>query len=238
MLGMLAGIAAGVTTASLAGARRTQSCSGRLRRVTAAADAIVFPGQVGPVSTRLTEAGTAVRDADRALEDRLRTFAGQNDEAIVFIPTDRRWLAETDRPLVVAGRMFDRNSSDEFAPRPRLRVRSQVTFHSYGPDQDDKVGDPPTGATVHLHVVGVIKEANERGAVVMAADLRPGLVLMDINMPATPCQVRRSSRSHALGGVPLAARIAQAHEATRPRPPSPREWFSLRGSIAGTSACP
>ena len=46
-LGLLAGISAGLATAAVAGARRTDTAWERLREVTHASDAIVFTSQAG-----------------------------------------------------------------------------------------------------------------------------------------------------------------------------------------------
>src|SRR5438874_6696803 len=50
-LGIIAGIAAGLALAALAGARRTSTAYGRWRKATAAPDAIVFGTQVGQENT-------------------------------------------------------------------------------------------------------------------------------------------------------------------------------------------
>ena len=49
VLGLLAGLTAGVAMAALAGARRTDTALARLDRVTHAPDAVVFPSQVDDI---------------------------------------------------------------------------------------------------------------------------------------------------------------------------------------------
>jgi hypothetical protein len=112
VLGVLAGLAGGITLAAVAGARRTASAYARYRQATAASDAIVFTTQVG------------VLDPDFAPVRRLPEVveSGQFGLAPIGVkewnigtlaPVDDHLYRTINRPLLRAGRLPDPRRADE-----------------------------------------------------------------------------------------------------------------------------
>jgi ABC-type lipoprotein release transport system permease subunit len=84
--------------------------------------------------------------------------------SVMFAPSDDVWLQQVDRPIVVAGRMFDPKAADEVVVSddqngvdgPPVVVGDTIPLDLFGP-YDPAVGDVPgSGPSVQLHVVGVI----------------------------------------------------------------------------------
>jgi hypothetical protein len=156
-----------LTAAALAGSRRTSTAFSRLRTKTNAADAIVFPSQVGdtkPDWTALRRQPEIAQLARWVLS--FGQVTGVKDEAILFAAADHQWLGNVDRPIVDRGRMFDPAAPDEVVIGPAagqegLHVGSVIDFQAYGAKQDDTSGAPPTGPRVKLHVVGVVRQIDE-----------------------------------------------------------------------------
>ena len=166
-LGVLVGLTFGLAVAALAGARRTDTAFARLRDRTIAADALVFPGQVGVYKAdwrALRRQPEIAQIAPWAL-----TFgraAGIDGEATFFLPSDGVWLHDVDRPVVVDGRMFDVTKPDEVVIGPAavktgLHVGSIIDYRPYGAEQDDTSNVPPNGPEVKLRVVGVVRQVDE-----------------------------------------------------------------------------
>jgi hypothetical protein len=150
-LGVIAGLTAGLAMAAAAGARRTVAALPRLSDQTRAADAVIFPGQVGafqpdwgplqdqPYVTSLARWNLAFGVVD-----------GEED-AVLFIPSDGHWLGDVDRPVIIDGRMFDPEAADEvvvdepLAAAEGIGVGDTFNFTPYGPDQSDLGADPPNG---------------------------------------------------------------------------------------------
>jgi hypothetical protein len=166
-LGVLVGVTLGFASAAVAGARRTETAFARLRERTGAADAIVFPGQVGVFAADWT---ALTRQPEIAALGRWKLTYGQAaglpGEAVFFAAADARWLQDVDRPVVVHGRMFDPTNPDEVvvgeaAAKAGLEVGSTVHYRPYAADQDDTSGAPPNGPLIDLHVVGVVRQIDE-----------------------------------------------------------------------------
>jgi ABC-type lipoprotein release transport system permease subunit len=160
-LGIIAGIAAGLSLAAIAGARRTSTAYGRWRNATLAPDAIVFGTQVGKNDTdytpvlRLPEvvAGGMFELAQVGIkEHRLGSLP----------PGDDQLYRTVSRPLLVHGRLPDPTRQDQIvvnrtaASRYHLRVGDRLTMTSaldrnafYGQAPDD------TGPSVRVTVVGI-----------------------------------------------------------------------------------
>lgn len=173
VLGVLVGVVGGLAAASVAGARRTGTAFERLRQRTNAADAIVFPGQVGVYQadwSRLTDRPEVAQVAVWNLS--FGQVFGQEQEMVLFVPADDVWLGEVDRPVVLEGRMFDPNAPDEVVigeeatrvdipGEARLHVGSVIPYRPFTIDQDDTSGVAPDGPEVELHVVGVVRHVHE-----------------------------------------------------------------------------
>jgi ABC-type lipoprotein release transport system permease subunit len=166
-LGVLVGLTVGLAVAAFSGARRTDTAFARLRDRTIAADAIVFPGQVGVYKAdwrALRRQPEIAQIARWTLT--FGRMVGLDAEAVFFVPADGVWLRDVDRPVVVDGRMFDASKPDEVVVGPAaatngLRVGSTIDYRPYGAAQDDTSNVAPNGPEVKLHVVGVVRQIDE-----------------------------------------------------------------------------
>jgi hypothetical protein len=165
-LGILIGIVAGFALSAWAGARRTDTALARLTAQTNAADAVVFPSQVGkdhPDWARL-----AARPEVRTLAVWDLLFGNVNGQAgaVIFGSKDGTFLGKVDKPVVVRGRMFNPHSSDEVvidenSVHQAPPVGGTFTYQFYARSQSDEDTAPPKGPKVTMHVVGVVKEVPE-----------------------------------------------------------------------------
>ena len=134
-LGVIAGIAAGLALAAVAGARRTSTAYERWREATAAPDAIVFGTQVGNHNTdytpvlRLPEVAAAGR-FELAQVGLVGTRVGS------LPPGDTQLYRTVARPLIRKGRLPRPRRVDEVvvdhtaAKRYHLHVGQRVTINS------------------------------------------------------------------------------------------------------------
>lgn len=175
-LGVLAGVVVGLSAAAVAGARRTDTSFTRLRVRTNAADAIVFPSQVGVYDQDWTALVARPEIAELARwKISFGRVAGAKDEAVFFAPADDGWLNKVDRPVVIQGRMFDPAVPDEIVvgeaatkagmlpgnPLSGMRVGSVINYKPFAAGQDDTSGEPPRGPDLELRVVGVVRQIDE-----------------------------------------------------------------------------
>lgn len=164
VLGVLAGVTAGLSMTAFAGARRTDAALARLRAATNAPDAIVFSSQVGayhPDWSRL-RARAEVRSV--AVWDLV--FGAINGEGgLLFASHDGEFFGKVGHPIVVEGRMYDPKAPDEVvvaeAETDEAPVGSTVTFQPFAANQSDLAGDPPAGPKVTLKVVGAIRTVQQ-----------------------------------------------------------------------------
>ena len=165
VLGVLAGVTAGVAMAAFAGARRTDTALQRLEADTNATDAIVFSSQVGqyepdwePLRARPEVATVAVWNL---------VFGELDGEAgaLLFASDDGTWLGEVNRPIVTEGRMYDESAPDEVVISDGAGVPAEVgdtvAFRPYARGQDDTTGEASTGPLVNLRVVGKVRTVNQ-----------------------------------------------------------------------------
>jgi ABC-type lipoprotein release transport system permease subunit len=162
----LIGLTAGFALSAWAGARRTDTALERLRVQTNAADAVVFPSQVGvthPDWARL-EARPEVKTV--GVWDLL--FGNYDNQlgALIFGAKGGNYLGKVDKPVVIQGRMFNPRSSDEVVIDDNTLgqvpgVGGTFTFRFYGPKQSDLDTEPPLGPKITMHVVGVVREVPE-----------------------------------------------------------------------------
>jgi hypothetical protein len=182
VIALVAGITGGLAFASLAGARRTNTAFERLRTQTRGADAAVFSGQVGEFHPDWSK--LAARPEVETLVPWYLLFGtspGQPDETVMFGSLDGRWLSAVDRPILVHGRMYNPRADDEIvvdedtAKQAHVHVGDAVDVHAYGARQDDTSGAPPTGAQLHLRVVGIVRTTEQFLFTPMAV-LSPGVL--------------------------------------------------------------
>lgn len=165
LVGLLAAVTAGLAMAAVAGARRTDTALERLRRETRAADAVVFPSQVGDVAPDLAPLATRPEVARLAGWDLVFGDVESQPGGLLFAPADRSFGSSVERPVVVRGRMLDPRAPDEVvvdenAAAEAPPVGARFTFQPYAPDQSDTTG-APRGPRIALRVVGVVREVPE-----------------------------------------------------------------------------
>lgn len=169
-LGLLAGITAGLVFAGLAGARRTSTAVDRLRRRTDASDVVVFASQTGilkPDWERVRALPEVKRVGVWGLEfGSLLAVNGNTHDpnvtpgnGVLFAPADHTFGQTVDRSMLVAGRLADPKPDDEMtvdeaAVALGIHLGDVITFRAYAPNVTD---GPPTGALLHLRVVGVVR---------------------------------------------------------------------------------
>jgi hypothetical protein len=167
VLGLLAGITAGLALAALAGARRTDTALARLRIRTHAADAVVFPSQVGVTDPDWSRLAARPEVAKLAVWDLLFGNINNQPGGLLFGSDDGTYLGAVDKPIVVKGRMFDPKAADELVVDEHLvkdaPLGSTIEFQAYGADQPlvNSTGDLPHGLKITMHVVGVVREVPE-----------------------------------------------------------------------------
>ena len=148
VLGLLAGLTAGVAMAALAGARRTDTALARLDRVTHAPDAVVFPSQVDDIHPKW--AGLAARPevAQLSVWDLFFCTIEGQEGGLLFASGGDGWLTRVDKPVVLAGRMFNPKADDEMvvneqvASQDGIRLGQVVHIQAYALDQPDATGTP------------------------------------------------------------------------------------------------
>ena len=163
VLGVLVGLTIGLATAAYDGARRTDTALSRLQSRTNASDAIVFATQADLIS-----ADWSKLEKRPEVEQLVRWGLAFGDipgdpEGVLFVPMDDAWLNKVDRPIVVAGRMFDPKAADEvivtddvhtFPDGTPMKLGATVSFTPFvvGSSFDA----PPTGPKLTLRVVGIV----------------------------------------------------------------------------------
>lgn len=183
VLGLLAGITAGLALAALAGARRTDTALARLRTQTNAADAVVFPSQVALLDPDWSRLATRPEIAKLAVWDLLFGNINNQPGGLVFGSDDGTFLGAVDKPVVVKGRMFDPKAPDEVVVDEHAVKESPVgstfEFQPYGADQPliGSNGDLPRGPRITMHVVGEVREVPEHLFVYQGQELvSPGFL--------------------------------------------------------------
>ena len=163
VLGVLTGLTIGLGTAAFDGARRTDTALERLRARTRASDAVVFATQTGTFSP---DWSTFEKRPEVAQLVRWGLAFGLLDgdpEGVLFVPMDGVWLNTVDRPIVVAGRMFDPRAVDEVVVSDDLPtfddgtpIEVGSTFPFTAMTSDGVFGEPPSGPQLEMHVVGIV----------------------------------------------------------------------------------
>lgn len=162
VLGVLAGLTAGLAVASFDGAQRTGTAQTRLRERTKASDALVFASQALEPQLHPDWAPLAARPEVKRLARWGLAFGtvDHNVDDVLFVPMDHVWFSEVDRPIVVAGRMFDPAAADEAVITddgnypPEIHLGGTFPFAAMGVDQN--FGDVPNGPSIDVRIVGVV----------------------------------------------------------------------------------
>jgi hypothetical protein len=168
-LGLIAGIAAGVAIAAVAGARRTDTAWERLRDATNAADAIVFTSQAGIYDPAELGYDTFESLPYVTSAGAFGLFSGVSDDVGQFggfVPTGGEWLDTLDTPRIIEGRLPRRDAPDEVVlSRPRaggaaaeagIGLGSEIHAHLFtAAQQVEGRFEQPEGPELTLRVVGV-----------------------------------------------------------------------------------
>ena len=222
VLGALVGLTIGLATAAYDGGRRTDSALTRLRSRTNASDAVVFATQADLVSADWSK--LAKRPEVKQLVRWGLAFgnvAGAEGD-VLFVPMDGVWLDKVDRPVVVAGRMFDPNAADEVvvtddfpgddgAP---IKVGATIPFTAMTSEGD--FTKPASGAHLDLRIVGIVHTPLSY-AFTGGAFLSPGFIpkyggssyvaenaVIQLRQPKTDIvALRRDASADVAPGVPV-----------------------------------
>lgn len=165
-LGVIAGLAGGLTLAAVAGARRTSSAYSRFREATAAPDAIVFATQVGIMDQDYSAVTKLPEVVDAGTFTLAPVGIEEHPEVGTLAPGDTRLYRTISRPLLVEGRLPDPRRDDEIlvnnkaAARFHLRVGQRVTLVSSRDIEaffTSYLGGPPLagGPSVRATIVGI-----------------------------------------------------------------------------------
>ena len=180
---MLAGLTGGFAMASLAGARRTDTALARLRAETNAADAVVFSSQVGATHPDWAPLRAQSEIKDVAVWDLVFGNLAGDPNGLLFAPDDEQDLQSIAKPVVVSGRLWSPDATDEIvidenttkaseanckqAPPTScsIRIGSTIDFQPFGADQQDSAfggaAEGPHGPKIMLKVVGVVRTINQ-----------------------------------------------------------------------------
>lgn len=162
VLGVLVGLTVGLATAAYDGARRTDSALTRLQSRTNASDAVVFATQAGLVTADWSK--LAKRPEVKQLVRWGLAFGNLDgdEEGALFVPMDGVWLDKVDRPVVVAGRMFDRQAADEIVVSDDARnddgspINIGDTYPFTAVKSDGDFSKPASGPHLDVRVVGIV----------------------------------------------------------------------------------
>ncbi|MCU1461649.1 MAG: hypothetical protein JWO37_1724 [Acidimicrobiales bacterium] len=182
LLGVLAGATAGFAMASLAGARRTETALPRLRARTDAPSAIVFASQSGVFNPDFGRLRARPEVADLAVWDLVFGNLNGQPGGVLFASDDGRWGRDVNRPVLVAGRMWDPNAPgevvvDEIQAKQGAPIGSTFRLDLIGPDIQDLVTNNVNGPSVTLKVVGIVRDVRQfLFATTGQAFLGPGFV--------------------------------------------------------------
>jgi ABC-type lipoprotein release transport system permease subunit len=181
-LGVLIGITAGFALAALAGVRRTHTALARLEQQTKSPTAMVFASQSGVFDPDFAKLRTRPGVKNLAVWDLVFGNCDGQPGCVLFASDDGRWLSEVNKPVLLAGRMWDPSASDEIVVDESLAqqgtsIGTTVKFDMIGPTIQDLVENNVNGPTVTLKVVGVVRDV---GQFLFATDgqafLPPGFV--------------------------------------------------------------
>ncbi|MEY2581328.1 MAG: putative transport system permease protein [Ilumatobacteraceae bacterium] len=174
LLGVLGGLAAGLTIAAYDGAQRSSTAYQRMRDQLHAADAIVFPSQVqvGDFDPRQLD-GLPEVESWGGFSLNLSSIDGLPPFAAPFIISGADWFATLEGAHVIQGRMPDPNADDEAvitapaaAHLPDLRVGSKLVWRNLSMEQGQQFGfNPPDGFDFRTDAKGVVSNLKIVGVV-------------------------------------------------------------------------
>jgi hypothetical protein len=174
VLGLLVALTTGTVLAAVAGARRGQTAFDRLWARTLPADVAVLANQPGfdwsKVEALPEVSGTGLFVVFYGAQVSGTGAAGRfSDADMTFPPANLGMLTAVERPVILAGRMFDPARADEVLASPHylsahhLNIGAELTVHLSSPAQAtggfDASTGKPLGPVTKVHIVGVMKSA-------------------------------------------------------------------------------
>jgi ABC-type lipoprotein release transport system permease subunit len=165
LLGLLAGVTAAFATASFAGARRTDTALSRLEKATNAANAFIFTSQVGDMHPDWSRLASRPEVAQLAVWDLIFCYLDGQPNGVLFASDGDGEFTKIDKPVVLAGRMFNPKADDEtvvneqVATIEHIGVGDVMQVRTYAPDQLN--GGTPHGPKIALRVVGIVRTTEE-----------------------------------------------------------------------------
>ncbi len=170
VLALLVALATGTVLTATAGARRGQTAFGRLWDSTLPATAVVLPNQPGFdwARVRALPEVTALTEFPVAFSFALDCCPGASTE---WAPADSELTRTIERPVILAGRLFNPGRADEVVVTPQFAavyhkgVGAALVLHLASPQQanlgyDGSTG-PPRGPVIRARVVGMIRSVWE-----------------------------------------------------------------------------
>lgn len=177
LLGVLAGLAAGLAMAAVDGASRAESSYRRMRAQQLAADVVWFPSQVGLNDADVTKLAELPEVAAWAgFANMPASIDGLPPDAGPFVPIGSDWFTRIERAKVLQGRLPDPDRDDEAVVNEPalvalkqygLQVGSVLTMRtlslaesaSFGPDgvPDDFDWTKAHGPVTNLRIVGAVR---------------------------------------------------------------------------------
>ncbi|HEY4332234.1 MAG TPA: hypothetical protein VGM78_06680, partial [Ilumatobacteraceae bacterium] len=163
VLGLLAGITAGLALASYDGANRTATALTRLRAATNASDAAVFASEASDTTPHHDWTTLAKRPEVKSVAVWSLVFGALDGQpnGLLFAPSGTTF-SDVDRPVLVAGRMYDPNSPNEMVVdentirQGQAKLGQVFQFQAAGSVDDFNTGTF-TGPTTDITIVGVVR---------------------------------------------------------------------------------
>ncbi|HEY5017336.1 MAG TPA: hypothetical protein VII59_11230, partial [Streptosporangiaceae bacterium] len=166
VLALLIALATATILTSIAGARRGESAYSRLAAITLPATATVLPNQPGFNWARI-----AALPEVAALTRFPVVFGfeaqGYPAASSGFPLADDQMTRTIERPVILAGRLFNPRRADEVVVTPKFAATSgkhvgdRLTLHLASPQQANQGYDgstgPPRGPEVRARIVGVVR---------------------------------------------------------------------------------
>ncbi|MEO3857635.1 ABC transporter permease [Acrocarpospora sp. B8E8] len=183
VLALLIALAAGTVLAAVAGARRAADAVDRLWARTLPADLNVLPNQPGFDWDRIR----ALPEVEAVGVYTVAGFSVEGGEGW-FAPMDTEYGRTVERPVLLAGRMYDPARADEAVITPELAERTgkgvgdPIGVRLYTPEQakarfSADVG-PPAGPEVSVRIVGIVRSTWFRDDIDRPGYLHPSLAFL------------------------------------------------------------
>jgi ABC-type lipoprotein release transport system permease subunit len=169
ILGLIAGITAGVAIAAVVGSIESGNALARTLRRTNASTDFVFASQVGQPHPDWTTFRHRPEVKDFAVWTLVFGTLDGDPDGLLFVPRGPGWLRTLDRPIVKEGRLFRDDAPDEMivgdaaARQAHIHVGDTMRFVGVTAAQEaaSEGGPPDTSGVrnpaISMHVVGIVR---------------------------------------------------------------------------------